>query len=547
MNANCDNKKPIFKSLGFQLEPSGNGVYRIETIKKYCDILSVLGYDTLYLDISGAFEIKDEPYFCYMRGRYTCEELREIDSYATEKGLRVIPIIQTLAHLQFLFQWKEYQPIRDMDDILLVGEERTYTLIENMIKTMASCFSSNIIHLGMDEAHNLGKGRYRDKNGDIDKITILKEHFGRVFEIAKRYGYKCQIWGDMLCTLAYGGFDGDFLFDKFDKSQDVSKIIPQDVDVVYWDYYGRKKAHYTRFIQQFKKLSKNLIFAGGACNWLGFCPHNSFSIEVTRKAFEACREEGIENVFITTWQDNGADASIFSILPTVVAAAEFARGNFDLTKIKERFKEVVGADFDDFLALEEVDKIKTLDTNPERYLLTPTKYLLYNDPFIGYWDSTINECDREVFRSSADRLGKAANNKQWGYLFQSIEALARVMEIKYDLGVKTRKAYQAGDKKELLELTQKAYPELIKRLKKFYRFYEKRWTIENKTTGFDVQDIRLGGLIQRVEHCRNLLQQYLAGKIEKIDDLELEVLDFKNGKWATTYNYYRESVTVNKL
>ena len=61
--------------------------------------------------------------------------------------------------------------------------------------------------------------------------------------------------------------------------------------------------------------------------------------------------------------------------------------------------------------------------------------------------------------------------------------------------------------------------------------FRKLWFTENKAHGFEVQDIRLGGLKQRLAHCRSRLTEYAEGKIENIPELEEGVLDyFGNGK-----------------
>lgn len=49
----------------------------------------------------------------------------------------------------------------DCDDIVLINEPRTYRLIENIMSTVAECFTSRRIHIGMDEAY-----RYYSTNND---------------------------------------------------------------------------------------------------------------------------------------------------------------------------------------------------------------------------------------------------------------------------------------------------------------------------------------------------------------------------------------------
>lgn len=50
----------------------------------------------------------------------------------------------------------------DTDRALMVDNEDTYKFIENMIKTCRECFSTDKIHIGMDEAHGLGRGKFLD-------------------------------------------------------------------------------------------------------------------------------------------------------------------------------------------------------------------------------------------------------------------------------------------------------------------------------------------------------------------------------------------------
>ena len=69
------------------------------------DILSALGYNFIRLYTEDTYEVDGEPYFGYMRGRYSREEIREMDAYAASKGIELIPCIQTLAHLNSIFRY----------------------------------------------------------------------------------------------------------------------------------------------------------------------------------------------------------------------------------------------------------------------------------------------------------------------------------------------------------------------------------------------------------------------------------------------------------
>ena len=151
------------KRFGVMLDMSRNAVMKPEEVKNYACVLKSLGYNMIQLYTEDTYEVEGEPYFGYLRGRYSFEEQKDIVDYCESIGVEVIPCIQTLAHLNQAFRWNTYKRINDTGDILLVGEERTYELIENMIKTLKKSFKSEYVHIGMDEAHMLGLGKYLDK------------------------------------------------------------------------------------------------------------------------------------------------------------------------------------------------------------------------------------------------------------------------------------------------------------------------------------------------------------------------------------------------
>ena len=229
------------RSLGAMLDCSRDAVYTKETLKEFFALLSQMGYTNVQLYTEDTFEVEGEPYFGYLRGRYSKSELKELDRFASENGLELIPCIQTLAHLGGITRWSEYRSCTDFDDILLIGEERTYTLIENMFKTCAECFTSRRINIGMDEAHMVGLGKYLDKHGFKDRLTILSEHLRRVLSIAKKYGFRPMMWSDMFFRLVNGGtygMGGENLLPEHAEA-----LVPEGIDLIYWDYDGKDEAH----------------------------------------------------------------------------------------------------------------------------------------------------------------------------------------------------------------------------------------------------------------------------------------------------------------
>ena len=529
------------RRLGTMLDCSRNAVMTVSAVKEWIDLTADLGYNTLMLYTEDTYEVAGEPYFGYARGRYSKEELKAVDAYAAARGMELIPCIQTLAHLNAIARWPEYRPCMDVQDILLAGEERTYTLIEHMFETIAECFSSRCVHIGMDEAHLFGRGKFCDLHGAVDRTQALTEHLARVAEIGARHGLQLIMWSDMFYRLAAGG---KYYAAGAKVGESLDGRIPPNVELVYWDYYSTDPARYDQMLQGHAAIKPGTWFAGGLWSWVGFAPHNDFSIRATGAAVEACEKNGVQDLFFTLWGDDGAECSRFALLPALYYAAQRVRGNTDLEDIRKGFGEKFGISWEDFLLLD-------LPGTPNRGVTDSEKYLLYNDPFQGLLDSTLSGGEGEQFARCAQALEAVPEEGRWGYLFRTERLLCQVLAYKAELGARTRAAYQAGDRGALAALVPD-YQAAEDRLAGFYEAFCSQWERENKRCGFEVQDIRLGGLRQRLCHCRRILEGYLAGEIQRIEELEEPLLDFsgKGGSPAREhllFNNWQETVTANVL
>ncbi len=527
-----------FNYFGVMIDCSRNAVPSVAGLKTFLDIIAKMGYNCAMLYTEDTYEVEGEPFFGYKRGRYSAAELREIDEYAASIGIEVIPCIQTLAHLNAIFNWKEYEKIKDIDDILALDLDRTYKLIENMLASVSKNIKSRKLHIGMDEAHNIGLGKYLDRNGFGNRYDILLNHLSRVCEMAKKYGYEVLMWEDMFFRLM---LKGDYRTDKIvDFPEEITAKIPDNCSMVYWDYYGNTRGHYDAMITSSKKLSSDVWFAGGAWIWSCFMPHNSHSIFRNNLAIPACIEGGIKNAVFTMWGDNGAECPYFSALAMLMHAAAVAEGLTE-EEMKARFREITGEEYDAFRELELPNFVYGKDTTigTANYC----KNRLYDDPFLGIVSTNAPGADSANYKEYAKIFrARAEESKNFAFLFENAAALCECLEIKFDLAERTRTLYAAGDKEGLCALAENEYTELLARLEKFHRAFRKQWYTANKTYGFEIHDMRLGGLMQRVKSCRERLLEYASGEIPEIAELTEEVLPYPDG-----YVHYWKTISANIL
>ena len=526
------------KSLGVMLDCSRNAVMKPEKVKEFAKLISGMGYNMLQLYTEDTYEIEGHPFFGYMRGRYSQEELRAIDGYCRSVGVELVPCIQVLAHLYSLSHWEPYIPLFDYRDTLMVGDDGVYKLIDDMFTALEQCFTSRRVNIGMDEAFFLGRGKYQDKHGYRERREILMEHLEKVKQIADKHGFTIMMWSDMFIRLCNDGkyetCDGEI-----NVPRNIIERVPEGVELIYWDYYSKEKSRYDYMLRAHKQFKNPIGFAGGLWTWTGFAPNLQYALETTEAAMKSIQENPVDTVFFTLWGDDGKECSFYSALPVLYAATEMARGNFNKEDIARQFEERYGYSFAEFMNLE----LPNITKDEPSHFHNPCKYLLYNDPFIGVYDFTVRDDISKRYEQALKVLKKSINGREYDYLFDVQRKLLKVLVHKADLGVRLRRAYQTQNRAALVVIVEGDFPSVRYSLKEFAEAFRAMWLKENKPFGLEVQEQRLGGLMYRLDTCEERLRDYLDGKLDSIDELEETVLaQFKGhegegihkGRWITT-------------
>ena len=453
-----------------------------------------------------------------------------MDAYGRELGIEVIPAIQTLAHLDHLRRgYKEYQQcFDDIKNTLMVGDERVYQLIDNMFATLQECYTTRRVHIGLDEAHDMGRGQYLDKHGYRNPFEIFTEHLTRIASIAEKYGFALLMWSDMFWKIAYkekSYFDED---GKVAIPPEVLAKIPSNVSVCHWSYGATYSQDYEDIFKIHNGFQSDVWFCGSSYKCNGFTPHNRFSEKEFNLAFSMVEKYGIKRLINCGWADYGAEASNFSILPAI---AYYAAKAFKLTKkeMKKRFLALTGYEYDVFCKL---DYPNTFCGTCENDCSQISKNYLYNDLFFAHFDGYVNLEWKKYYPKARNILRRSAKG-QYDYIFEMEAALCDVLINKYDMGLRIRNAYHKGDKKALANLALEIKV-VLKKLRIFLKKFRYRWFKENKPNGFDVQDLRLGGLIERISFCYQRINAYLRGEISEIVELHEEIL-------TDIYDTFKES------
>ncbi len=527
------------KKIGALVSCASNGVLTVDSVKRLISDLEKMGYNFLELCIDDTYKIDSEPFFGYLRGGYTHEEICEMDSFAAKHGIELIPDIQTLGHLVNLVKHPCYADIVDIDDILMIDEPKTYELIDKMFAAIAADFTTRKVNIGFDEAHKVGLGRYLDKHGYTNRYELLLRHLNKVVEIAAKYGFKVHMWSDMFYRLAN---KGEYCREQPNLPQEVIEKVP-DVELCYWDYYNTDEKIYDCMLTSHEKFGKPLWFACSAWTHMGFAPLNHYALRTIAPAMKQVAKHNVDNVIVTLWGDDGNACSYFSALPVLYAAKQYAEGNFDDERISLGFNRLFNLDYDAFMTLDLPNKISV--NADYLYGMSSCKAMLFNDPFLGWKDSAIGKTGKVPFDDYAKEIKRAGKNSgEYKYLFDNAEALCNVLSLKYSLGVDTRRAYKANDRKALAKLI-KRYVKAAKAVQKFRKTMQNYWYADFKPYGWEINEVRFGGLISRLYDCSERIKLYLSGKTDDIPELNETIIP--SGDDRVDCNVYKALISVSQL
>lgn len=521
---------------GVMLDCSRNSVLTMDMIKWYIRFEASLGMNTMMLYTEDTYEVEEYPYFGAYRGRYSSEELHELAVYADQFGIEMIPCIQALAHLKNTLRWEAMAGMQDTDDILMVGESEVYRFVEACIRRATEPFLTKRVHLGMDEAWSLGLGKYLHKNGYHPKSEIMAAHLEQVAQICRKLGLEPMIWSDMYLRMS--SQNNDYYDLPLDADLSGAVKPPADVALVYWDYYHTDENFYRQYLRMHSQLSDKVIFAGGGWVWNGVSPNLKGAKDTTEPAMRAVKEAGIREAVCTMWQDDGAETPMGAGLSSIVRFAEhgFAK-EVSEEALKEQFEFLTGTSWEACEILGEFDR-----PQGSAFYDNPSKYLLYQDVLIGLFDEQIRNWDvKSYYEGLRDRLLKALEEgmkrncmqilqRGGGYAEEVLSlyvCLADALSVKAPLGRKLHEAYEKKDRQSLAALAEKEIPLAMEKIRVYRDRREALWNRESRIFGFEVLDIRIGGLLARLESAKKRVESWLNGEVDSLPELEEPRLPFR--------------------
>ena len=523
----------LIDKCGVMLDMSRNAVMSKAGLTEYFTYMAMMGLNMVRFYMEDVYEIEDYKYFGYMRGRYSRQELKEIDDLADMFGIELSPIIQTLGHMEMYLKNAEAFPVRDTARALLVENEATYTLIDKMFASLKDCFRSNKLNFGMDECWNIGRGEYLHhyRGGVVDSGRLYFEHMKKVVEIGLKYDYDLRMFGGAIPLMTEPEWYEDFENFKY-------------VTVETGLYDGNlSDEELDKIANLYPALGAKFNIIGGLQTWRGFVPETYIGLDNAKGIMDYAIKRGIKEVFGTIWVDGGAEINHILTLPIVqVYAEKMYCKNATEEQVKENFEFITGTCFQafkDMAGFHNLNQGGNLRESSEKYI---GKRLIYNDVLCGLSDYYLFEDDYVSHYAALKEKFTAYKNRNDAFKlhYAVVEALFDVLTDKCYVASKLKKAYDADDREFLSEVANKILPCLKEKVEVLRKLHRTQWMSTRKAFGYELLDIRYGAIANRCDTGSYRINSYLNGEIGAIEELAEPRLPY-----ATVWDIEWESMASN--
>lgn len=220
---------------GISMDYARGVVDTTDIIKKNIERMAHYKMNVLMLYLEDAFFFPSHPDIGEDRDRLTLDECHELDAFAQKHHIKLIPILDSPAHLERLLKHPNYSYLREGNDndhlksVIDVMHPDTYPLLSDMYNDICDAFSSDIIYMGGDECFGLGKGKNKALSESVGAGLFLR-HIKIIREILVNRGRRMAVWADQV--------EPDFFkaFGIVNYGLDALYQIPRDVIIAPWHY-----------------------------------------------------------------------------------------------------------------------------------------------------------------------------------------------------------------------------------------------------------------------------------------------------------------------
>jgi len=278
---------PCFSLRGIMLDVSRGKVPTPETLREIVDLCARTKLNVLMLYTEHTFRFRRHPKIGAEDSPLDAETMRELDAYAADRCVELIPCLQSLGHMSHVLEHEEYRHLDETRDgwTLSPAEPGTYALLRDLYDEYLPNFRSGWLNANCDEPWDLARGKSKAREKALGPGGVYLEHIARLKELAAANGKRTMLWGDVVHAHP-------------------ERIPEIDRDLVLLDWWYEAEFDFDR-VRVFAENDIEFLVCPGTSSWNCLFPRVETSNRNIAGWAAAGRRHGAKGLLNTDWGDNG--------------------------------------------------------------------------------------------------------------------------------------------------------------------------------------------------------------------------------------------------
>lgn len=190
--------QPDFRDRGILLDVSRGKVPTRATLFDLVDLCSRLRLNVLMLYIEHSFDFRRHPEIGRDASPLDAQTILALDAYAADRGVELIPCLQSLGHMERLLSLDRYAHLAESDRRWSISPNHpeTQPLLEQLYDEFLPLFRSSRFNANCDEPFDLGRGQSARRQPHKSPGALFTDHVNRLERLARSHDKRLMIWAD---------------------------------------------------------------------------------------------------------------------------------------------------------------------------------------------------------------------------------------------------------------------------------------------------------------------------------------------------------------
>ncbi len=281
---------PHMKMRGVQEETAYGQASKMDNYKSIIRFIAEYKMNTYFIYLEDNYRFKKYPTIGIDRGAFTADQINELEAYAKQYHVELIPIFEMLGNQGTLLMNSEVLPFSEYPGShSFATDEEAFEFLENCFLELIEVFDSKYFHAGLDESWDLGFGKTEDAVKKDGRGAVHAEHYRKLNKLFKDHGKTMIMYGDVIVNRK--------------DPEVILNAIPKDIVLMDWVY--DPKQHYDS-VDKLAAHNFPLMVLPGLNNWSRIFPTTSSAlINIRNFTLDGIRNGAIGS-FTSTWGDFGS-------------------------------------------------------------------------------------------------------------------------------------------------------------------------------------------------------------------------------------------------